>query len=905
MMSPRDTVIAFSRGLKPRPETLITIKALGKRDLRRYFSNPTGYVFITLFILLSAAAAFWRPRFFLNSLANLDQLNETFPYLLLFFVAALCMGLWAEERKQGTDELLLTLPATEQSVVLGKFAAAAGIYAVALAVSLSHVIVLAWLGNPDWGLLVANYFGFWLMGTALIPVAMLASLLTTNATIAFILGALLCAIPIGISQAAMTASEGLGRALAPLSVFPYFGDFTRGTVSLSGILYFVSLAAFFLYLNVLVLQRRHWRRDPNQRLAMPMHAALRAVALILALGSLVVLAGRTHARLDLTADRLYSLSAPTQALVAAVPAERPVIIQAFISPEMPEPLVQTRENLLGILREIEARGGGKITVTIQETEPYSDQARLARERYNISPRSVADPYTGQTAEDVYLGVALTGGVEEQVIPFFDRGLSPEYEIARAIRVVSRASRKRIGILDTDVKMLGGVDYRTNQPRPAWAAVQELRTQYDIVEVTPADAATAQVDALLVVLPSLMTQTDLDLALEPIKRGIPTMMLVDPLPMIDLRLAPAADLAAQVDPFRPQAAARLVYGDIRSALAGFGLNWVPARIAWDGFNPHPDLAELPQETVFVGYGNGNPDAFNRSNPATSSLQEVMLLYPGYFLQVENPDITFEPLMQTGKVSGASSFFDVVQPTPQGMAINSALTREPDGRQYVLAARVQSKQPLSDAPNAKPLNLITIGDIDFISDAFFGIRAMAQATANFDNITFFSNAIDLLAGDESFIALRNRRGRHRTLERLETQTRTFVDRRAKEEQQAQQEAQAALEAARNRLSKRVADINARTDLDGQAKAIMVRNIEETENRQLRVLETNITQARDTKVRASREAMEGQIRNIRTRIRTFAVLLPPVPVLLVGVALFVRRTRREREGARTMGRSREEAA
>ena len=898
------------------------VRAIAKRDLKLYFSNPSGYVFITLFILLSAAAAFWQDRFFLNNLANLDQLNALFPYLLVFFVPALTMAVWAEERRQGTDELLFTLPATEIEVVLGKYVAVLGIYTVSLLLSLSHVLVLIWLGSPDLGLMFSNYLGYWLIGAALIAVGMLASLLTNNVTISFIFGALLSSTFVMLRSLADLFGERFARMVEPLGVFPHFRDFGDGVISLTGLLYFLGVAALFLYLNVVLVSRRHWPKKVDG-LAMETHHLIRAISIFAIIIASIAIVARLGLRVDATGERLHSLSSETKELLRNIPDDRPVFIQAFVSPEVPEQLVQTRSTLLSRLRELAATSRGRVQIFVRDTEPFTEEAREARERFGIEPRPVPNLGSARAGvSEVFMGLAFTSGAEEQVIPFFDRGLPAEYELVRSIRVVANAERKKIGVVTTQLKIFGGLDFQTMQSSPAWSVVEELRKQYEVVQINPASQITDEVDGLMVALPSSLTQQEMDNVLAKIQAGTPTLLLVDPLPVINMGLAPSADPAANQNPFmQQQQAPPPPKGDVRTFMQTVGFRWDPALISWDAYNPHPDLAQLPPEVVFLGEGNENPDVFNPESAASSGLQQVVMLYPGTLESAAAEGVRFRSLMQTGEFSGVFPYFQMVQRSFFGVQLNQRLPHRPDPMTYTLAAEARKTSSSAaaateseDAGNAQDsdgdgdgngddsLHVIAIADLDFISEQFFEIRRIGPPNLNFDNVSFFLNAMDVLVGDGSFVTLRNRRVEHRTLSRVEDQTRAFIEERTSGEQQAEQEAQQALDEAQRRLDERVAEVQNRSDIDAQAKQIMARNLQEVENRKFEVLKSNIERDKEREIRISEERMETQIRRIQSGIRTLAVALPPIPVFLLGVYIFFRRQQRENEGAAAARRLKE---
>jgi len=211
------------------------VSAIFRKDMRAYLGNPTGYVFITLFIMATGAAAFLQEEFFNRNLADLATLNEMMPAILMFFVPAITMNAWADERGGGTDELLLTLPIRDGEVVLGKYLGVLGMYTASLALTaIAQITVLSVLGEPDKGLMFSTFAGYWLMGALFAAIGLVGSMLTLNTTVAFILGGLGCA---GLVFAGTLpwASGLLGVALLGLLV-ALCGWVIRGNASLAGLL---------------------------------------------------------------------------------------------------------------------------------------------------------------------------------------------------------------------------------------------------------------------------------------------------------------------------------------------------------------------------------------------------------------------------------------------------------------------------------------------------------------------------------------------------------------------------------------------------------------------------------------------------------------------------------------------
>jgi len=239
-----------------------TIKVIAVRELRSYFATPLAYVFIVIFLALMGVFTFYLGGFYERGQADLAPFFSFHPWLYLILVPAISMRLWAEERKSGSIELLMTLPVTMLEAVLGKFLAAWSFTAVALALTFPIWVTVNYLGEPDNGVIFTAYVGSLLMAGAFLAIGACISAANRNQVVAFIITIVICFVfllsgfPLVLNFFSGWAPQGAVDAIASLSFLTHFNSLSKGVLDLRDIVYFLLVIGAWLYANTIVLDMK-------------------------------------------------------------------------------------------------------------------------------------------------------------------------------------------------------------------------------------------------------------------------------------------------------------------------------------------------------------------------------------------------------------------------------------------------------------------------------------------------------------------------------------------------------------------------------------------------------------------------------------------------------------------------
>jgi len=231
-----------------------------KRELASYFATPVAYVFIVIFLVMAGAFTFYLGGFYEREIADLQPFFQFHPWLYLFLVPAIGMRLWAEERKSGTIELLLTLPVTAGEAVIGKFLAAWAFVGLALLLTFPIWITVNVLGQPDNGVILSGYIGSWLMAGGFLAISACLSAVTRNQVVAFIIAVVVCfgfllsGLPMVLDLFRGWLPQAAVDAIANLSFLSHFNSISRGVVDLRDLVYFGLVIGFWLLANRIVIE---------------------------------------------------------------------------------------------------------------------------------------------------------------------------------------------------------------------------------------------------------------------------------------------------------------------------------------------------------------------------------------------------------------------------------------------------------------------------------------------------------------------------------------------------------------------------------------------------------------------------------------------------------------------------
>ncbi len=424
--------------------------AVARKEFNSYFGSPMAAIFLGAFLMATLFSFFWVETFFARNIADVRPLFRWMPTLLIFLVAALTMRQWSEEQKMGTLEVLLTLPVRISHLVLGKYLAVLGLVVVALLLTMGLPVTASLLGNLDWGPVFGGYLGAVLLASAYVSIGLFVSSRTDNQIIALISTVILCGIfyLIGSREIAGLAGNRPGEILRAMGTGSRFESIERGVIDLRDIVYYVSITAFFLAMNVVFLDKKRW--STGQATAPYRRGAMLALILsgfnLLAVNIWIFPAHGL--RLDLTENRQYSVSPTTRDLVSNL--TEPLLIRGYFSDKTHPLLAPLVPGIRDLIKEYGVASGGMIKVEFVDPREDEELEAEANQNYGIKPVPfrVSGRYEASVVNS-YFDILIKYGDQHVTLGFRDlidiklqRGGTPEvklrnleYDLTRSIKKV--------------------------------------------------------------------------------------------------------------------------------------------------------------------------------------------------------------------------------------------------------------------------------------------------------------------------------------------------------------------------------------------------------------------------------------------------------------------------------------
>ena len=394
--------------------------AITRKEISNYFGSPMALIFLGTFLAAILFSVFWVDTFFARGIADVRPMFRWMPILLIFLVSALTMRQWSEEEQSGTQEILLTLPVRPVQLVIGKFLAVMALIAVALGLTIFFPITVSLMGNLDWGPVIGGYIAALLMASAYAAIGLYVSSRTANQIVALILSVLVGGLFYIIGTNGFTAFTGetIGNILRGLATGSRFESIERGVIDLRDLVYYLSLAGFFLSLNVLSLDSKRWSIS-EQTLPYRRNAVL--VTSLIALNLLALnlwLAPFNGIRLDLTGDKSYTLSPTTRDLLSNL--QEPLLIRGYFSEKTHPLLAPLVPQIEDTLKEYAIASHGKVTVEFVDPQKDPEKEAEANQIYGIRPTpfQVSGRYEASVVNS-YFDILIRYGDQNVVLNFRD------------------------------------------------------------------------------------------------------------------------------------------------------------------------------------------------------------------------------------------------------------------------------------------------------------------------------------------------------------------------------------------------------------------------------------------------------------------------------------------------------